>query len=160
MGVKTREPLFLAPRMPAMSTSDLAQPGLHPELESLLAYWFVRRGEGKFPSRTGVGDRERWARHLALFDVLQYGALRIYECRSSAGGLAERLGKSPIGLSTDELAPEIRAGLRGGFEQAWARKAPHIGQAVAYNVRYSDLVLPLSENGLHIDGMLLASYPL
>jgi hypothetical protein len=147
-----------------MSANTMVKPGLHPELESLLAYWFVKCDGRKFPSRACLDERTRWARNLALFDVMQYGALRIYECRSSAEDLAPRLGGAPIGLATDELAPEIRAELRACFEQAWERKAPHIAQGRALKggriARYSDLVLPLSENGKNIDGMLLASYPL
>jgi len=112
--------------------------------------------------RCRLGDTARWQRNLALFDVVQYGSLRVYECRSSAQGLTARLGRDPIGLSTDELPPEIRTELRAGFEQAWERRAPHIAQARVPKdgriVRYTDLMLPLSENGKHIDGMLFASY--
>ena len=162
MRVKTNGLLSLAPSTAIMSANTVV--GLHPELESLLAYWFVKCGGRKFPMRASLDDRTRWERNLALFDVLQYGALRVYECRASAEDLAPRLGRAPIGLSTDELAPEIRAELRASFEQAWARKAPHIAQARAPKggriVRYSDLVLPLSENGMNIDGMMLGSYPL
>jgi hypothetical protein len=157
LGSSRNAPLSSASIIPAMNT--LA--GLHPELESLLAFWFVKCGARKFPSRAALDGKQRWAGNLALFDVLQYGALRVYECRSCAGALAARLGPAPTGLSTDELAPEIRAELRAGFEQAWLRAAPHIAQARGIDgANYSDLVLPLSENGKNIDGMLLGSYPL
>jgi hypothetical protein len=138
------------------------QSALRPELESLLAFWFVQCGERKFPMRCHLGGSARWQRNLASFGVVQYGCLRVYECHSCAQGLTVRLGRSAIGLSTDELPAEIRTDLRAGFEQAWERRAPHIARARVPKggriVRYTDLMLPLSENGKHIDGMLFASY--
>jgi hypothetical protein len=141
-------------------------PGLHPQLESLLAYWFVKCSGRKMPSRTDVPLREweRWHRNLALFDVIQYGALRIYECRLSAADLLPRLGCEATGLSIDELAPDVRAELRANFERAWEKKAPVMAQARVLSgaaiVRYSDLILPLSDNGASVDGFLLGSYAL
>ncbi len=143
-----------------------AAPDLHPKLESLLAYWFVKCAGRKMPRRADVPLREwdRWHRNLALFDVIQYGALRLYECRLSAADLEQRLGCEATGLPIDALNPDVRTDLRAGFESAWERKAPVIAQARIASgnsvIHYAELILPLSDNDVTIDGMLLGSYPI
>jgi hypothetical protein len=141
------------------------QPPLHPELESLLAFWFVKCAGRKMPARRDLplAEWERWHRNLALFEVIQYGALRIYECRLSAADLGARFACEATGLALDDLQPDVRAELRAGFENACEKKAPVIvaarvltGSAI---VNWSELILPLSDNDARVDALLFASYP-
>ncbi|HEY2071131.1 MAG TPA: hypothetical protein VGG48_16355 [Rhizomicrobium sp.] len=138
---------------------------LHPRLESLLAYWFVKSAGRKMPSRAGMPlkDWERWHRNLALFEVVQYGALRLYECRLSAADLFERFGCEATGLSVDALKPSIRFELRADLEAAFLRKAPVFARRRLWSgtslLIFCDLVLPLSEKGETVDSLLFASYP-
>lgn len=138
---------------------------LHPKLESLLAHWFVKCAGRRMPSRIDLPLREweRWHRNLALFEVIQYGALRLYECRLSAADLMQRFGCEATGPSVDALDASIRYELRGNFESAVLRKAPVIGRMRLWSgasiVIFSDLILPLSENGESVDTLLMGSYP-
>lgn len=151
--------------LPGAAVAPAAAPGLHPELESLLGYWFVKCGGRKMPPRSEMPLREweRWHRNLALFGVIQYGALRVYECRMASCDLVTRLGGDITGLSLDEMDQEARASLRVNFESAWEKRAPVLGKTRMMSgsgiVTYSDLILPLSENGRSADAILLGSYP-
>ncbi|HEY2071130.1 MAG TPA: PAS domain-containing protein [Rhizomicrobium sp.] len=150
---------------PLASELSPGAPDLHPELESLLAYWFVKRAARTMPARSEMppGEWERWHRNLALFGVIQYGALRVYECRMASPALAARLGGDVTGLSLDEMDADVRTSLRVNFESAWEKRAPVLGRTRmmvgAEAVTYSDLILPLSDNGRSADLILLGSYP-
>jgi hypothetical protein len=133
---------------------------LHPSLESLLAYWFVKCGGRRMPRRQDLPARdwEPWHRNLALFEVMQYGALRIFECRLSGGDLARRFGCDASGLSIDDLAVTVRTELRANLERACTTGAPVIARAAAGGMTYSELVLPLCDAGAAVTALLLGSY--
>jgi hypothetical protein len=77
--------------------------------------------------------------------------------------LAARLGGDVTGLSLDEMDADVRTSLRVNFESAWEKRAPVLGRTRmmvgAEAVTYSDLILPLSDNGRSADLILLGSYP-
>jgi len=137
---------------------------LHPRLESLLAYWFVKCDGRRMPSRRDlpIEEWEPWHRNLALFEVMQYGSLRIFECRLSGSDLAGRFGREASGLSIDDLADEVRTDLRANLERACATVAPAIAQArnATTNAVHSDLILPLCDRGCAVTALLLGSYAL
>jgi hypothetical protein len=134
---------------------------LHPKLESLLAYWFVKCDGRRMPRRSDlpVGDWEPWHRNLALFEVMQYGALRIFECRLSGSDLVRRFGQEATGLSIDDLAVGVRTELRANLERACTTAAPVIVRPIAGSDGvYSELILPLCDRGAAVTSVLLGSY--
>jgi hypothetical protein len=137
---------------------------LHPRLESLLAHWFVKCDGRRMPRRRDlpVEDWEPWHRNLALFEVMQYGALRIFECRLSGIDLKERFGGEATGLSIDDLASAVRTDLRANLERACASAAPVIARAhvAVTDTVHSELILPLCDRGSTVTALLLGSYPL
>ena len=142
--------------------SSAAPDALHPRLESLLAYWFVKRDKRRMPRRRDlpVGDWEPWHRNLALFEVMQYGSLRIFECRLSGSDLVGRFGREASGLSIDDLAGSVRTEQRANLERACATAAPVIVRAATANAIHSELILPLCDRGSAVTALLLGSYPL
>ena len=155
---------FTNVRLAEMSdgSTSAAPNALHPRLESLLAYWFAKCGTRRMPRRSDfpVGDWEPWHRNLALFEVMQYGALRIFECRLSGSDLVRRFGCEASGLSIDDLAGDVRAELRTNLEHACAAAAPVIARTAAADTIHSELILPLCDRGTAVTALLLGSYPL
>jgi hypothetical protein len=142
--------------------TSAAPHALHPRLESLLAYWFVKCDGRRMPRRRDlpVEEWEPWHRNLALFEVMQYGSLRIFECRLSGSDLVGRFGREASGLSIDDLAGGVRTEVRANLERACATAAPVIVRAATGYTIHSELILPLCDRGFAVTALLLGSYPL
>jgi len=144
--------------------ASAAPNALHPRLEPLLAYWFVKCDGRRMPRRRDLPaqDWEPWHRNLALFEVMQYGSLRIFECRLSGADLMGRFGREASGLAIDDLAVPVRTELRASLERACTTAAPVIacGHGAADGAAYSELILPLCDRGSAVTALLLGSYRL
>ncbi len=144
-----------------MYSQQLPAP-LPPELQSLLALWFVRRGGDGVPDWRALPlrDLEPWFDHIARIEPFGYGDLRFFNFRLCGARLVARFGRDVSGLALNDLDAPIRNGLRATLERACGTKQPAFAEASAPSeLPYCDLALPLCDDG-HIILLLLASYPL
>ncbi len=137
----------------------------HPELDALRALWASKCGARAMPPRAAldVAALARWRTHAALVEVENDGGG--FRMGWVGEWLAERHGAPRGAYGGQDLSREIGAALSADLERASALKAPvftlRAGTlATGGETQYSQLVLPLSDDGDTVVGLLVATYPL
>lgn len=135
----------------------------HPELDELCALWTAKCRGRMMPARDDIDLLElgHWLGHLALVDVMEGGAFRY---RLFGDWLAERYCARAKPRRPEELGGETGRVARSDMEKACAYKAPVFVLRPAAPAlgcgRYAELVLPFSADGVAVDALLVAAYPL
>jgi len=105
----------------------------------------------------------RWRTHAASVEVEHDGGG--FRIGWVGEWLAEHHGAPRGALGGEELSREIGAALSGDLERASALKAPVFTlraetSATGDDTQYSQLILPLSDDGDNVVALLVAAYPL
>ncbi|HEY0281609.1 MAG TPA: PAS domain-containing protein [Rhizomicrobium sp.] len=130
------------------------------KLTSLKALWDAKRQKRPMPSRDdfGIHELKPWLGHLALVDVTGERIFRL--CGTS---LFSRFGGDMTGQPVARVSAALRRGVTDQVAKACETKTPVpvecCIQAYGQPVIYSELVLPLSQNGEEVSMLLWASYP-
>jgi len=137
----------------------------HPELDALRELWASKCGTRAMPPRAALDMAAiaRWRTHAASVEVEHdAGGFRIGWV---GGWLAEHHGAPSGALGGEDRSREIGAALSADLERASALKAPVFTlragtSATGGDTQYSQLVLPLSDDGDTVVALLVATYPL
>lgn len=137
----------------------------HPELDALRALWASKCGARAMPPRAALDmpGLARWRAHAATAEVEHGGGG--FRMGWVGEWLAEHHGAAGGALSGEDLSREIGAALSADLERASALKAPVFTlragtSAMGDDTQYSQLVLPLSDDGDTVVALLVATYPL
>jgi len=137
----------------------------HPELEALRALWASKCGAGAMPPRAALdmAALARWRAHAASAEVEHEGGG--FRMGWVGEWLAEHHGAPRAVGGGQDLSREIGAALSADLERASALKAPVFTlragtSATGDDTQYSQLVLPLSDDGDTVVALLVATYPL
>jgi hypothetical protein len=131
------------------------------KLTGLRALWDAKRQERAMPSRDdfGIHELRPWLGHLALVDVAGERTFRL--CGTS---LSARFGGDMTGKRVTEVIAALQLGVTDQIAKACETKRPVAMetciQAQRQQVIYSELVLPLSQDGEEVSMLLWASYPI
>lgn len=135
----------------------------HPELRALAAYWDGKRKRG-LPRRQDLDivEMRSWFGQMSMIEVLRGGASFRYVVHGSR--LAELRGQDLTGLDTSALQGEERSRVELEYRQVARTGQPlYIQQRRALHKPYklvAKLILPLSSDGITVDRLLAALYPL
>jgi hypothetical protein len=146
------------------SVSDFRAGISHPLLQRLLDLWHAKRGDRPMPARADfdVFELKDWLGNLMLVEVLD-GA-REFRYRLYGSVLASYYGRDLTGKLTGALPPQTRATVRREYAGVWASRRPSVVErqrSVRHSARMvAKLILPLSADGVVVDMILVASYPL
>ena len=137
----------------------------HPELDALRALWASKCGARAMPPRAALdmAALARWRTHAASAEVEHEGGG--FRIGWVGEWLAEHHGAPRGALGGEDLSREIGAALSADLERASALKAPVFTlrpgtSATGDDTQYSQLVLPLSDDGDTVVALLVATYPL
>ena len=131
------------------------------KLTSLRALWDAKRHERAMPLRDdfNIHELKPWLGHLALIDVTGERTFRL--CGTS---LFSRFGGDVTGRSVAQVIAALRQGVTEQVAKACETKTPAFVksciQGYGHPVIYSELVLPLSQDGKEVSMLLWASYPI
>ena len=130
------------------------------KLTSLKALWDGKRQGRSMPSRDdfGIHELKPWLGYLALVDVAGEGTFRL--CGTN---LVSRFGGDMTGKRVADVIAALQQGVTDQIAKACETKIPVAvkssiqtrGQAVIY----TELILPLSQDGGEVSMLLWASYP-
>ncbi len=136
----------------------------HPLLRRLLGMWGAKCGDRMMPRRVDfdVLELKDWLGNLMLIDVLDGAAEFRYRLYGSV--LAAYYGRDLTGKLTAAIPPEARDLVRREYAQVCAARRPMMVERKR-NVKHSTrlvakLILPLAADGVTVDMLLVASYPL
>ena len=130
------------------------------KLTSLKALWDAKRQGRSMPSREdfGIHELKPWLGYLALVDVAGERTFRL--CGTNLVG---RFGGDMTGRRVAEVIADLQQGVTDQIAKACETKFPVAVktsiQAHGQPVIYSELILPLSQNGGEVTMLLWASYP-
>ena len=130
------------------------------KLTSLKALWDGKRQGRSMPSRDdfGIHELKPWLGYLALVDVAGERTFRL--CGTN---LVSRFGGDMTGKRVADVIAALQQGVTDQIAKACETKIPVAvkssiqtrGQAVIY----TELILPLSQDGGEVSMLLWASYP-
>jgi hypothetical protein len=130
------------------------------KLTSLKALWDAKRQERPMPSRDdfGIQELKPWLGHLALVDVTGEQTFRL--CGTN---LVTRFGGDMTGKRVAEVIAALQQGVIDQIVKACETKTPvAVKSSISAHgqpVIYSELILPLSQDGGAVSMLLWASYP-
>ncbi|MGC9954531.1 MAG: PAS domain-containing protein [Rhizomicrobium sp.] len=130
------------------------------KLTGLRALWDAKRQERAMPSRDdfGIHELKPWLGHLALLDVAGERTFRL--CGTN---LSARFGGDMTGCRVAEVIAALRQGVTEQVAKACETKTPvavkNYIPVRGQQVIYSELILPLSQDGEEVSMLLWASYP-
>jgi hypothetical protein len=130
------------------------------ELQSLLALWRSKCGEGRLPRERDFKAAELapFRAHLVTVGIAGPGRFRIGPAH---GVLIRRFGREASGLALETLARDIAAGLARTLGRAAAASAPVAARAEIplgrASSRHADLVPPLADDSGHVAALFFAS---
>jgi hypothetical protein len=130
------------------------------KLMSLKALWDTKRQERSMPSRDdfGIQELKPWLGYLALVDVTGEQTFRL--CGTN---LVTRFGGDMTGRRVAEVIAALQQRVTDQIANACETKAPVAVKssipAHGQLVIYSELILPLSQDGEAVSMLLWASYP-
>jgi hypothetical protein len=136
----------------------------HPLLRRLLAMWEAKCGDRMMPGRADfdVFELKDWLGNLMLIEVLD-GAVE-FRYRLYGSVLASYYGRDLTGKLTAAILPETRDIVRREYAQVCAARRPMMVErtrSVKHSMRLvAKLILPLAADGVTVDMILVASYPL
>ena len=129
----------------------------------LQALWRAKRNGRPMPLRRAfdVVELRPWLGSLCLIDIEANG--RDFRYRVFGTRIANTIGQELTGRRVSEIAPQFRDGLRPGYVEVSRSARPATFAPIFHEpwrtIRLSDLVLPLSVEGLTVDMLLTCSYP-
>lgn len=130
------------------------------KLTRLRALWDDKRKGRPMPAWQdfAIADLKSWFGHLAVIDMAPAPVFRL-----CGDNLVARFGCDMTRRPVADTAAEIKSEFLHSLAETRARKAPFAASACVThhgaNAVFSDLFLPLSENGTEVTMLLLASYP-
>lgn len=130
------------------------------KLTSLKALWDAKRQTRPMPSRNDfdIHELKPWLGHLALVDVTGERNFRL--CGT---GLFFRFGGDMTGQPVARVSTVLRQGVADQVAKVSETKTPISVECCIQGygppVIYSELVLPLSQDGEDVNMLLWASYP-
>jgi hypothetical protein len=136
----------------------------HPLLQRLLDLWNAKRDGRLMPARADfdVFELRDWLGNLMLLDVLDGASEFRYRLYGSV--LAAYYDRDLTGKLTAVLPPETRDIVRREYSEACRTRRPMMierRRSVRQSTRMvAKLILPLASDGLAVDMILVASYPL
>jgi len=150
----------------AMSSPEQDDPPeiRHPLLQRLLVLWQTKCGDRMMPGRADfdVLELKDWLGNLILIDVLDGAAEFRYRLYGSV--LASYYGRDLTGKLTAAMRPETRDLVRREYARVCAARHPMMierKRSVKHSTRLvAKLILPLAADGVTVDMILVASYPL
>ncbi len=151
------------PSMPPPG-SDVPLEIKHPLLRRLLDLWNVKRDGRVMPARADfdVFELKDWLGNLMLIEVLDGASEFRYRLYGSV--LAAYYSRDLTGKLSDTLPPETRDIVRREYGEVCAARRPMLVErrrSVKQSTRMvAKLILPLASDGLAVDMILAASYPL
>ncbi|MGD0866506.1 MAG: PAS domain-containing protein [Rhizomicrobium sp.] len=128
------------------------------KLSTLRALWERKCSGRAMPARAefDVGVLKPWLGNLALIDIPS-NMIRL--CGTS---LMSRFGRDATGRNIASLDKVVAASLMSGIDCARTTKSPTDGEyrciVAGYLVRFQELVLPLSDDGIEVTTILLGSF--
>ena len=128
------------------------------KLAALRELWERKRSGRTMPARAdfNVGALRPWLGNLALIDVPS----NIF--RVCGTNLMSRFGGDATGRKLAALDEAVAASVMSAIDRARTTKAPNDGAyrciVAGYLVRFQELVLPLSDDGIEVSTILLGSY--
>lgn len=131
------------------------------KLQALLALWNEKRGNRDMPSRADLNASalKPWLGNLALIDLRNGSGPTFRLCGTN---LRDRFGGEVTGRSLDDLEDVIATSLRGAVNRVHETSKPmqykHKAETENAPKAFYELCAPLSDNGVTIDTILLASY--
>jgi len=136
----------------------------HPLLQRLLDLWNTKCDGRLMPARLDfdVFELRDWLGNLMLIDVLDDASEFRYRLYGSV--LAAYYNRDLTGKLTATLPPETRDIVRREYAEACLTRRPMMierRRSVKQSTRMvAKLILPLASDGLAVDMILVASYPL
>ena len=136
--------------------------GLPLKLEKLVAVWRAKCVDGRLPSRDDFTPRDLkpWLSNVALLELVPEGGYRFRVCGT---GLIPRFGCDATGKTIEELAGEWRTDLQNRLDRSSTLQTPDIARfqipLVLKRTDYSEVILPLANDGAQVSMLLLAAYP-
>ena len=136
--------------------------GLPLKLEKLVAVWRAKCIDGRLPSRDDFTPRDlkSWLSNLALLERIPEGGYRFRVCGT---GLILRFGCDTTGMAVEELTEQLRIDLRNRLDRSSTLQMPIVARLQIPSARkcadYSELILPLANEGARVSMLLLATYP-
>ena len=136
--------------------------GLSLKLENLVAVWRAKCVDGCLPSRDDFTPRDLkpWLSNLALLECIPEGG---YQFRVCGTGLISRFGCDATSMAVEELTEELRIDLRNRLDRSSTLQMPIVARLQIPSARkcadYSELILPLANEGARVSMLLLATYP-
>lgn len=136
--------------------------GLPLKLEKLVTLWRAKCVNGRLPSRDDFTPRDLkpWLGNLALLELVPAGGYRFRVCGT---GLIPRFGCDATGKVIEDLAGKLRMDLQNRLERSSALQTPVIARLQIPLAQkwtdYSEVILPLANDGAQVSMLLLAAYP-
>lgn len=140
-----------------IDTKDIASE----RLKRLLAYWNAKRGDRAMPARRDIAPEEM-REHLGRLDLLDVEAPATFRYRLHGSITAYRDRRNMTGMTTGEYTDTafgdmLTRHLRECVDTATPAYRHFVAQQGDEHWEYFRLVLPLSEDGTHVNMLLVSS---
>lgn len=145
-----------------------------PRLIGLFDYWQQRCDGDHLPGRRHIDplDMAEWLGNLLLMEVTADGS---YRYRLYGSGFVQEFGREMTGRTIADLPTEQQGLIRAEYEQARVSRQPsarvysaefdiasliRLGREIRKQASWERLVLPLANDGTHVDMLLVGAYQL